>query len=71
MSTNSKKPLIGTFRSRDRRNDTAMNTRSVPEPARRLPTADPRRPNRPLLIASIAALLAWSLFLLLVALRVI
>jgi hypothetical protein len=48
-----------------------MNPRSVPEPARRLPTADPRRPNRPLLIASIAALLAWSLFLLLVALRVI
>ncbi|MHB8972670.1 MAG: hypothetical protein ACYC3X_14915 [Pirellulaceae bacterium] len=48
-----------------------MNQRSGPESARRLPAANPRRPNRPLLIASIVALTAWSLALLLIALRVV
>ncbi|MHB0957681.1 MAG: hypothetical protein ACYC6N_12190 [Pirellulaceae bacterium] len=40
-------------------------------PPHKTPSAKPRRPNRPLLIASMIALTAWSLMLLLMALRVL
>jgi hypothetical protein len=48
-----------------------MTSRPDANPPRQTRPANPRRPNRPLLIASSAALVLWTIVLVLIALRVV